>query len=67
MSNTNREEDRKLKRKTVIYGYERLETFLTKQIWTSPEQLKTELIKDVSAYQGDTPQDDDIAILVMKV
>ena len=49
------------------YGYRRLEIFLTQKGWDSAEQLKTELVTEIRAFQGNTPQDDDIAMLVMKV
>ncbi|RAP26058.1 hypothetical protein DID74_02480 [Candidatus Marinamargulisbacteria bacterium SCGC AG-333-B06] len=49
------------------YSHEKMKKFLIKKSWKDEKELKSALINDVQSHQGKTTQNDDIAMLIMKV
>ncbi len=50
-----------------LFGIKRLTTFLNKKTWGSAEELIQDLLIEIKAFTGLSPQHDDITLLAMKV
>lgn len=48
------------------YGEDRLEKFIVRCCQKTPEELTAELVKDIESFTADTPQSDDITMMVLK-